>query len=446
MKFGGTSVQDTPSMLNVAEIVKEHLHLNPFVVISAIAQGTNMLTTIGKEAESGNKILYQKNIETFIGRHHEIVENGVQVNETKERLFERISKVEKELLRLSEGIYLLKECSPRSLDALCVNGEYLSSLCISEIFREQGIDNVWIDARAFIVTDSNFTAASPQMKKVKERFSSILNEKKYEGKVFITQGFIGATENGVPTTMGRESSDFSAAVIGEAINASEIQIWTDVDGIFTADPRVISQAKHIAELTFEEALELADKGAKVLHPKTMLPAMERNIPIRIRNSKNKKSSGSLITSEIKQQNGAVSIAQKKDVILIRFSPFDKKNYPLLSEHISGLHAKYCISPLSQISDERGITFLFQHIPSVDFFIREISEIGQTEIQTNLSLISLVGRNIFRDEKVMSIFANAAYRNNIKFLFNGASQKSIGVVIDEYIATEFLKELHQSLFV
>ena len=226
-------------------------------------------------------------------------------------------------------------------DVFYCYGELLSSHIVAAVLQEQGIKAEWVDTKDFMVTDENYNAAMPMMDLVEERLRAIVQPLAEQGRVPVTQGFIGITRSNHRTTMGRESSDYSAAIIGAALHVDDIQIWTDVDGILTADPRVVASPKKVKVLSFEEAFELSFFGAKVLHPNTMLPAVEKNIPIHIYNSLRPHLSGTLVASHAASKETVVkSVAFKRDVAMLNVAPRKRFSQYIFWEHIYSILTKY----------------------------------------------------------------------------------------------------------
>ncbi|MBM4165596.1 MAG: aspartate kinase [Ignavibacteria bacterium] len=444
MKFGGTSVQDAEAMHNVASIVKNHLERNPFIVISAIATGTNLLDAIGKSASKGNKEESLQHLAAFIGKHIRIAEEGITNPNRLDAIFSKIFLVRKELERLAEGIFLLRELSPRSSDALAQYGEFLSSLCVSEIFTESGISNEWLDARTFMITDDNFTAASPRTEIVEQKLRELYSRKNND-TIFVTQGFIGATESRISTTMGRESSDFTASIIGAALNAEEIQIWTDVDGIYTADPRIVSTSRRIPQLSYTEALELCDRGAKVLHPKTMVPAMNKNIPVRIRNSKNVIVEGSIVSMYESTYNEPVALSMMKHISLVFLTPTKKLRYVVISEMLNEILTKNKTIPLVHNSTERSVAFVFDNNAPLDSLLEDFSDVGIVKCLKEKSLISLVGNRIGEHTSTFMKFLQVLLSRRMYYCISNPSGLSIASVVDDEIAETSFRELHKIFF-
>src|SRR5208283_364455 len=257
MKFGGTSTQDAEAMRNVVRIVRAHLERRPILVISAIAQATNMLEQTGMLAGQGKAGEARDVLLKLFDRHYTIVDTLVSDRQRHAELRKIITYSFHELEELVKGLAIVRELTPRMLDTFYCYGEILSSRIITAALQEDGVAAEWLDTKDFLLTDENFNRASPVWHTIEERLSSIALPLIEQGIVPVTQGFIGVTASGQRTTMGRESSDFSAAIVGTVLHAEDIQIWTDVDGVLTADPCIVAAPKKIKTLSFEEAYELS---------------------------------------------------------------------------------------------------------------------------------------------------------------------------------------------
>ena len=274
MKFGGSSVESAEAIDRVAAIVHSRLERNPVVVVSAMGKTTNRLLAIAQSAVSGDRAGALAQLDEL--KAYTLREGGT--------LGGAIEAHFHELSELVQGLAILGELTPRSIDAISAYGERLSSLIVAEGFRANGIDAVPADSREYVVTDNRHTQAAPIYPQTYERLRTTLAPIARQ-HVVVMGGFIGSTAAGVTTTLGRGGSDFSAAIVGAGLEAEEIQIWTDVDGMLTADPRIADIGHRVKAISFAEAAELAYFGAKVLHPSTVLPAVERNIPVLILNSR-----------------------------------------------------------------------------------------------------------------------------------------------------------------
>src|SRR4030095_225476 len=303
MKFGGTSVEDAAAIDRSCHIVGERLSRKPLVVVSALGGATNALLEAGSFAarrELGKAMTIADRLEY---RHAELLPSTAEQ-------FARL----RELLK---ALTAIGEFSARTQDLIASYGEALSSLIFVDRMKRLGVDAVHVDARQCMVTDETYGKASPRMDVTTDRLEQAARHHLNDGRVVVMGGYIASTLSGITTTLGRGGSDYSAAIAGVALNAEEIQIWTDVDGMMTADPRIVSGAWKVNEIAFDEASELAYFGAKVLHPMTVLPAVEKNIPVYILNSKKPKGTGTRITREAAPcKNIIKSIACKRGVSIV----------------------------------------------------------------------------------------------------------------------------------
>ena len=288
LKFGGTSVGNADAFAQVADIILKNktAHADVVAVTSAMAGVTNQLIAAAQAAAAGNATLYHETSEALLAKHQNVA--GQLITDGRERaavvrvLEERLEEFE----RLCRSIHILGELTPRGLDVVAGMGERMAAPLLACVLRARGLRAEAVEATELIVTDGNFGAAEPIMNLTREKVQARLRPLLAQGVVPICTGYIAATANGVPTTLGRGGSDYSAAIIAACLDADEVQIWTDVDGILTADPRIVPQARSLTELSYGEAAELAYFGAKVLHPKTILPAIERGIPLQLLNTFN----------------------------------------------------------------------------------------------------------------------------------------------------------------
>jgi aspartate kinase len=318
-KFGGTSVADPEAIRRLIEIVRAARTRDargPAVVVSAMSRVTDGLLGVAESA--GASQLAESLSRTQLIRERHIATARELVSAAA--LAPLVSQIDAELDDLTDvikALAVLREVSPRTLDVVAAVGELLSSRIVAAALTSAGVDAEWVDARQVIVTNNEHTRATPLGKETNDRLRSIVGPILDSGRVAVLGGFVGATLAGHTSTLGRGGSDYSGALVGAGVEASEIQIWTDVDGMLSADPRVIKSARLVDHLSFAEAAELAYFGAKVLHPSTILPAVERNIPVRILNSWKPDGAGTLITAQ--HSNGGTrltGLASKRDVTII----------------------------------------------------------------------------------------------------------------------------------
>ena len=315
VKFGGTSVGNADAIKRSAEIVRGRLDRSPIVIVSALGGATNALLAVGEQSAKGHLIGALRGVETLRDRHLTECENLLGKTAEADDVSAELSAMFDELAHLAEALSTLGHATPRSMDAMASYGEQLSSSLVTAYFTCCGIDAEYVDAREVMITDDRFMEAEPQTEMIAERAREIVQPLVQSGKVPVMGGFIGMSQSGVTTTLGRGGSDYSASLIGAALEAEAIEIWTDVDGMLTADPRVVDGALLIEQIRFDEASELASFGAKVLHPNTIAPAVRRGIPVFIYNSRRPEGKGTRITFDAPHRPVS-AIAGKTDVTLV----------------------------------------------------------------------------------------------------------------------------------
>jgi aspartate kinase len=315
MKFGGTSVESATAIQRVAGIVRTREAKRPVVVVSAMGKTTNKLLAIANAAIEGERADYIKQLHDLRDFHSREARMVVPLDRRAE-LDRTLDDHFQELTELVKGLAVLGELTPRSIDAISSYGERLSSYIVTLAFRHFGMDAVHLDARKVIVTDRRHTQAAPNFPETYARLMATVPPLA-KNSVVVMGGFIGSTIEGVTTTLGRGGSDFTAAIVGAGINAEAIEIWTDVDGMLTADPTILPGGHRVKTISFAEAAELAYFGAKVLHPATVVPAIEKNIPVLILNSRRPEVDGTRITAEsVPCGNVVKSIACKRKIALV----------------------------------------------------------------------------------------------------------------------------------
>jgi aspartate kinase len=311
LKFGGTSVQDATAIDRAAAITRSRAARAPVVVVSALAGTTNALLAIAEQAARGQLIVALSGIEELRARHLYACEALLGTAASRETGAE-LSAMCDEIAHLAEALSVLGDLTPRSLDAIASQGELLSSALVHAAFRERELAVELIDARTVIATDDRHTRAAPRMDDITRQAREVILPVIRESRIPLLGGFIGRSAGGVTTTIGRGGGDYTAALLGAALGADAIEIWTDVDGMLSADPRVVRGARLIEEIRFDEAAELAAFGAKVLHPSTIAPAVQRGIPVFVLNSRRPEGKGTRITSEAPRR-AVTAIAGKPGV-------------------------------------------------------------------------------------------------------------------------------------
>src|SRR5580692_8903662 len=316
MKFGGTSVEDAKAIDRVASIVEGRLPQTPVVVVSAMAKVTDTLLTMAKAAGAGERKAALKLCRSLQERHYNTASELLGTALFTEFHSELGADFE-DLDELLRGIGAVGEITPRTYDYVASFGEVLSSKIVAAALTARGLPGTHVDSRLCLLTDNSYTRAVPQFEETNERLRKKVQPLLDSGKVPVMGGFIGSSRAGITTTIGRGGSDFSAAIFGAGLNAERIEIWTDVDGMMTTDPRITPEARRIKVISFDEAAELAYFGAKVLHPATVMPAIQLNIPVYVLNSRNPSCEGTKITTRAPQgKNIFKAIAVKKRITIV----------------------------------------------------------------------------------------------------------------------------------
>jgi aspartate kinase len=445
MKFGGTSVQDAQAIDRVAAIVRERLSEKPVVVVSALAKITDQLLAMAAAAGAGHRDRALELSRVARERHYSTAADllGAHAFEQMAPELEADFDGLDELLR---GVVAVGELTARTTDTIAGFGERISSKIAAAAFSQRTIEAVHVDSRHCIVTDNNFGKAVPQFEETDARLAETISPQLERGRVPVMGGFIGSTREGVSTTLGRGGSDFSAAIIGAGLNAQRIEIWTDVDGMMTTDPGLCPQARRIKSITFEEAAELAYFGAKVLHPATLLPAIQKNIPVLILNSRNPKNEGTRITATAPRgKNIFKAIAAKKritvvDVVATRMlmaHGFLKNIFEVFANH-------RC--PVDMVStSEVSVSVTVDSNESIAAIVSDLARLADVKYEGRKAIVCLVGENIRSTPSIAARVFTAVGDVNIRMISQGASEINISFVIDEVDVPEVVTRLHRTFF-
>ncbi|PYS51968.1 MAG: lysine-sensitive aspartokinase 3 [Acidobacteria bacterium] len=432
LKFGGTSVEDAAALDRACLIVGERVSRKPLVVVSALGGATNGLLEAGSLAARGEIGMAMAIADRLEHRHSELLPSTAGH-------FVRL----RELLKALSAI---GEFSPRTQDLIASYGEVLSSLIFTDRVKRLGLDAVHIDARQCMITNDHFGKASPLMDLTTARLEEIARPGLNSGRVVVMGGYIGSTRSGITTTLGRGGSDYSAAIAGAALNAEEIQIWTDVAGMMTADPRIVPNAWKVKEISFDEASELAYFGAKVLHPLTVLPAVEQNIPVYILNSRKPEGTGTRITREARPcRNLIKSIACKPGITILTVSSsrmlmahgFLKALFEVFDRHRT---------PVDMVAtSEVSVSLTLDSASSLHTIIEDLKPLGDVEVATNMALICLVGNNLKYTPGVARRAFCSIADINILMVSHGASNINFSFIVDEKDADSAIQKLHADFF-
>jgi aspartate kinase len=445
MKFGGTSIEDATAIDRVAGIVKGRLPEHPFVVISAMAKVTDQLLAMAAAAGCGEREQALDICRALRERHYttagELLGTGLHT-ELHSELGAELDSLE-ELLR---GITAVGELTPRTSDYVVSFGERLSSMIATPAFLTRGIPAKLVDARQVIITDTQHGRAVPQAGEINDRLQARVKPLIEQGCVPIMGGFIGATREGVQTTIGRGGSDFSAALVGAGLNAERIEIWTDVDGMKTTDPRICSDARRIKVISFEEAAELAYFGAKVLHPATVLPAVEKNIPVLVLNSRNPSNEGTRIVPRAPRARSLFkAIAAKNRITIIEIVAarmlmahgFLAKVFDIFARH------RCAVDVVS--TSEVSISLTVDSNEAIPQIAADLEELAFVTYTGRKAIVCLVGENIRETPGVAAQVFDAIRDINVRMISQGASEINLTFVIDEADVPEAVRRLHARFF-
>lgn len=448
MKFGGTSVEDPTAINRTAAIVAGRVAAGKqtVVVVSAMAKVTDQLLRAAAAAAKGDRTGALAISSRLRARHRDtacaLIKTPCDVSALGNLIEQKFDSLD-EILR---GLAAILELTPRISDLVVSYGEDLSSRIIAAAFAERGINAAHVDAREVIITDSQFGKAIPLdvliEKRAAEHLRPILNEE----KVPVMGGFLASNEAGITTTLGRGGSDFTAALLGGALAADAIEIWTDVDGIMTSDPRVCPDALRVKVISFEEAAELAYFGAKVLHPATILPAVRKNIPVLVLNSKNPSNEGTRIISIAPHCSSPFkSIAVKKklsiiDVVASRMlmtHGYLKAIFDIFDKH-------QC--PVDMVStSEVSVSLTVDSNDKLPLIAADLSQLADVKYEGKKALICLVGEDIRGQNGMASQVFTAVKHINVRMISQGASEINMSFMIDEEDADEAVRSLHAAFF-
>jgi aspartate kinase len=456
MKFGGTSIQDAAAIKQVAEIVRTRLSRRPVIVVSAMAGVTDALIRCAEEAHQGHEQEALQQLDALTARHLKTSKELIQDPSHQRRLNDAIESHSQEIQMLLRGLALLGELTPRSLDAVAAYGERLSSLLLVEALRSRELEAEWADAREWMITDDQFTRANPLMDLCSNRARELISPLLKKGKIPVTQGFIGATQDGRTTTLGRGGSDYSAAVLGALLDAEEVEIWTDVNGVMTADPRIVPEAHTISQLSYAEAAELAYFGAKVLHPKTILPAIERGIPLRILNTFSPEKTGTRIVRQVCNDGRTVkAITAIRGLSLVTVEGRGMLGVPGVAAKVFTAVARESVNVLmiSQSSSEQSICFVVETGSAAralkalhEVFELELARrnIDRIEAQEGVAIVAVVGAGMRGTPGIgAKVFGALGHSQiNVISVAQGSSEHNLSLVVREEDASKAIREIHQ----
>ena len=445
VKFGGTSVGDADAIRRAAAIVGARANRQPLVVVSAMAGVTNALLALAEQSARGQLIGAIRSVEGIRERHMQQAELLLGEGPECAEVCAELSAMVDELAHLAEALNTLGDVTPRSLDAIASYGEQLSSQLVVAAFRRHGVPAVHVDAREVMITDESFTRAEPDAEAIVEAAQRLLLPIARDGKVPVMGGYIGATaQRGITTTLGRGGSDYSAALIGAALQAESIEIWTDVDGMLTADPRVVEGARLLDRVGFDEASELASFGAKVLHPMTIYPAVRLGIPVLVLNSRRPEGNGTLITFEAPRRP-VTAIAGKSGVTLIRL----RTPRMLLTEGfmraLFDIFHRHKTSVDVVATSEVSVSVTIDDAGALETLLPELRALGDVAIERSRGIVAVVGADLSRGGEHMARALRALRETPVHMLSLSATGINLTIVVDGEEVAPVMRRLHDEFF-
>ena len=444
MKFGGTSVEDAAAIRRVCQLAGRPSPYRPALVVSALAKATDQLMNAGWAAAEGRLDSARESLQLLRRRHEIVARELVGGGDEGTRLCDEFANEFTTLESLLNGIASEKAFTPRFQDHLLGAGELLSSALIHAALRSAGVDAALVDARKCIVTDAAHTRATPLWEDTNERLKAVLVPLLEAGRVPVMGGFVGATRDGIPTTLGRGGSDFSAAIVGAGLHAKRIEIWTDVDGVMTTDPNLCPDARRVARMSFDEAADLAYFGAKVLHPATLVPAMRSNVPVWVLNSRNPDCPGTEIVAQCETNGGIKAITAKRGVAIVDVEPV-RWFAPELLREVFDVFERHQLS-LDLLSASRGsLALLVSSITALPAIAEELKGMANVRWENHKALVCLVGEQIRRRPEIASQAFRAIADIDVRMICQGASERNISFLVDESRAVEAVQRLHRSFF-
>lgn len=443
-KFGGTSVADAAAVGRLIEIVGRRISERPLVVVSALAGVTDALLNLARQAETEDSSSLDQAVASLVDRHEQMARALPGGDAALDFIFADAEQLRGELAGMED-----RAATPAQLDSVAARGELWSSRLVADALVGSGMDAMWVDVRPLMITDTRHTRATPYMQVVNQRARDCLKPLCESGRIPVTQGFIGSTATGVPTTLGRGGSDFTAALLGAALGVSRVEIWTDVDGLMTADPRIVSSARTLARASYEEAAELATFGAKILHPATALPLVRAGIPIMILNSTRPDRPGTMIEPEaVLEQVGdspirSISWKQGITVINIR-APRMLGTYGFLRALFEIFERHETVVDVLA-SGEVSVSLTIEDRSRLPSLLRDLGNLGEVWVEEKRAIIAIVGIGLRNTPGLAARVFNAVWPANVEVISQGASSINMTFVVREEDGPDVVRRLHREFF-
>lgn len=446
MKFGGTSVANFEAITRTISIVESKLDCRPVVVVSALSKVTDSLYRISDAAAAKKSAETSELLSALRTRHTGLASELLK--DSPVLLADALASVNSlcdELDGMANAVCALGELSDRNKAIIISFGERLSSVIICFAMNAKGIRTNLIDARKMMITSDAYLKGEPVEAEICARVPAMIEEACKGMDAVITQGFIGSNIKGEPTVLGRGGSDYSASLIGMATGAEQIEIWTDVDGVRTADPRKVENTLSLERISFEEAAEMAHFGAKVLHPLTIEPAVKKNIPIYVLNSMNPAGKGTAILRSELIEDGVKSVSYKENIRVINIFSMKMINTSGFLRRVFEIFSENKVSVDLISTSEANISVTVDSSEKIDRVVEELSAFADVIVDDDKSQVSVIGKNIVRLNGMLKKTFTPLRRCNVYMISQGASFVNISFVVDREELTDVVRELHRHLF-
>jgi aspartate kinase len=444
MKFGGTSVKDVAAVRRLVGIVHAQ-EKAPVVVVSALSKVTDGLLQIAGLAEKGDAAAAAEAVRALHRRHQDMAAL-VALPQRRAELLAALEALFCELESIVHALAVIEEVSPRSADTIVAFGELASSRIVAAALEDAGVPSRFVDARQVLITDAQHGAAQADRERTDERLRALVAPLAANGLVPVLGGFIGSTGTGITTTLGRGGSDYSAALFGAGLRAEEIQIWTDVDGMLTADPRVVEAPRVVPRLSFDEASELAYFGAKVLHPSTILPAVGLDIPVRILNSQRPEAEGTRITRAVAPDGDApAAIACKRGVTRVDIASSRMLMAYGFLRRVFEVFERFRTPVDVVTTSEVSVSVTIDDRRALDGIVAELSGFADVACEDGMAIVCAVGESLRGDARLATRVLGALEGLPLAMVSQGGSRKNITVVLRDEDAPAAMERLHRRFF-
>jgi aspartate kinase len=443
-KFGGTSVADAAAIGRVIDIIAAKRDRQPVVVVSALGGATNQLLDVAHKASQGELLAAVQIIEQLRERHLREAATLLDGAPDAEELAHEIGVTFDELAHLAEAFRTLGYLTPRSLDTVAAIGELLSSQIVAAAFRHRGFEADFVDARDVVRTNDFFTKAEPDVDGIAQASQQVLLPLIQRGRIPVMGGFVGATASRVTTTLGRGGSDFSASLIGAAIDAEAIEIWTDVDGMLTADPRVIPTAQLIERISFEEAAELAAFGAKVLHPATIAPAVQRGIPVYVFNSRRPEGKGTMIAFDAPRLP-VRAIAGKRSATMVKLRSSRMLLAPGFLRRVFEVFERHRTSVDVVTTSEVSVSVTLDDTHNLAAILQDLAEFGDVSVERRSGVLAVVGAGLADGSAALAQAMAALGPIKVHMASLSATGINFTLVVDDEQVVPAMQRLHATFF-